>query len=197
VAEVEGSVVGALEGWIRDPVTIILNFAVLFYISPQLTAFVLLFIPIVGFVIGRITRSLKKQSIEVAQKYSESVSLLDETLGGLRVIKAFTIEPLLRNKFFVPTTSCLQQKTTSATAATWLRPFPSSWAWLSSAAFFISAGGWCCRTRSHWKPHFSSATLVFFTTSSIRRKRFPLRFPTCRKEPPPSAASKKCCRRPT
>jgi subfamily B ATP-binding cassette protein MsbA len=100
VAEVESSVVGALEGWIRDPVTIILNFAVLFYISPQLTAFVLLFIPIVGFVIGRITRSLKKQSIEVAQKYSESVSLLDETLGGLRVIKAFTIEPLLRNKFF-------------------------------------------------------------------------------------------------
>lgn len=99
VAEVESSVVGALEGWIRDPFTILLNFAVLFYVSPQLTAFVLLFIPVVGFVIGRITRSLKKQSVEVAQKYSESVSLLDETLGGLRVIKAFTIEPLLRSRF--------------------------------------------------------------------------------------------------
>lgn len=99
VGEVEGSVVGALEGWIRDPFTIILNFAVLFYISPQLTFFVFLFIPVVGFVIGRITRSLKKQSVEVAQKYSESVSLLDETLGGLRVIKAFTIEPLLRGRF--------------------------------------------------------------------------------------------------
>src|SRR6476661_6728707 len=99
VGEVEGSVVGALEGWIRDPFTILLNFAVLFYVSPQLTLFVLLFIPIVGFVIGRITRSLKKQSIEVAQKYAESVSLLDETLSGLRVIKAFTIEPLLRNRF--------------------------------------------------------------------------------------------------
>jgi len=59
----------------------------------------LLFIPVIGFVIGRITRSLKKQSLEVAQKYSESVSLLDETLGGLRVIKAFTIEPLLRGRF--------------------------------------------------------------------------------------------------
>jgi subfamily B ATP-binding cassette protein MsbA len=99
VGEVEGSVVGALEGWVRDPFTILLNFAVLFYISPQLTLFVLFFIPIVGFVIGRITRSLKKQSVEVAQKYSESVSLLDETLGGLRVIKAFTIEPLLRSRY--------------------------------------------------------------------------------------------------
>jgi subfamily B ATP-binding cassette protein MsbA len=99
VGEVEGSVVGALEGWIRDPFTILLNFAVLFYVSPQLTTFVLLFIPIVGFVIGRITRSLKRQSVEVAQKSSESVSLLDETLGGLRVIKAFTIEPLMRAKY--------------------------------------------------------------------------------------------------
>jgi subfamily B ATP-binding cassette protein MsbA len=99
VGEVEGSVVGALEGWIRDPFTILLNFAVLFYVSPQLTAFVLLFIPIVGFVIGRITRSLKKQSLEVAQKSAETVSLLDETLGGLRVIKAFTIEPLMRSKY--------------------------------------------------------------------------------------------------
>ncbi len=100
VGEVESSVVGALEGWIRDPVTIILNFAVLFFISPQLTFFVLLFIPVVGLIIGRITRSLKTQSIEVAQKYSETVSILDETLSGLRVIKAFNVEPILRNKFF-------------------------------------------------------------------------------------------------
>lgn len=110
VAEVEGSVVGALEGWIRDPFTILLNFAVLFYVSPQLTFFVLLFIPIVGFVIGRITRSLKKQSVEVAQKYSESVSLLDETLGGLRVIKAFTIEPLMRAKFLAVNNELLTAK---------------------------------------------------------------------------------------
>ncbi len=100
VSEVEGSVVGALEGYVRDPLTIIFNFTVLFLISPQLTGFLLFFIPVVGYIIGRITRSLKKQSIEVAQKHSESVSVLDETLTGLRVIKAFNVEPLLRNRFF-------------------------------------------------------------------------------------------------
>ncbi|HEY0059921.1 MAG TPA: ABC transporter ATP-binding protein [Flavisolibacter sp.] len=100
VGEVEGSVVSALEGWVRDPLTIIFNFTVLFLISPQLTGFLLLFIPVVGLIIGRITRSLKKQSIEVAEKQSQSVSVLDETLTGLRVIKAFNVEPLLRNRFF-------------------------------------------------------------------------------------------------
>lgn len=100
IGEVEGSVVGALEGWVRDPLTILLNFTVLFLISPLLTLFVLLFIPIVGFIIGRVSRSLKKQSSEVAQKNSDSISVLDETLTGLRVIKAFNVETLLRNRFY-------------------------------------------------------------------------------------------------
>jgi len=100
IGEVENSVVGTLEGWVRDPLTIIVNFAFLFYLSPQLTLFLLIFIPIIGLVIGRISRSLKKQSLEAAIKYGESVSVLDETLGGLRVIKAFNIESLLKNKFF-------------------------------------------------------------------------------------------------
>ncbi|HZH96557.1 MAG TPA: ABC transporter ATP-binding protein, partial [Flavisolibacter sp.] len=100
VSEVEGSVVSALEGWVRDPLTIIINFTVLFFLSPQLTIFLLFFIPVVGLIIGRVTRSLKKQSVEVAHKQSESVSVLDETLSGLRVIKAFNAEPLLRNRFF-------------------------------------------------------------------------------------------------
>src|SRR5688572_1422027 len=100
VNEVEGSVVGALEGWIRDPLTIIINFAFLFYLSPRLTLFLIIFIPVIGLIIGRIGRSLKKQSGEAAIKYGESVSVLDETLSGLRVIKAFNIEPLLRKRFF-------------------------------------------------------------------------------------------------
>lgn len=100
VGEVETSVVGTLEGWVRDPLTILINFGVLFYISPRLTIFILLFIPVIGFVIGRITRSLKKQSGEVAVKHGESVSVLDETLSGLRVIKAFNVENLLKKRFF-------------------------------------------------------------------------------------------------
>jgi subfamily B ATP-binding cassette protein MsbA len=110
IAEVENSVVGALEGWVRDPLTIIINFAFLFYLSPQLTLFLLIFIPIIGFVIGRISRSLKKQSLEAAIKYGESVSILDETLGGLRVIKAFNIESLLKGKFFAINDELLKAK---------------------------------------------------------------------------------------
>jgi ATP-binding cassette, subfamily B, bacterial MsbA len=110
VGEVESSVVGAMEGWVRDPLTILINFAVLFYISPQLTFFILLSIPVIGFVIGRVNRSLKKQSNEVAVKHGESISILDETLGGLRVIKAFNIERLLRGRFSGINTELLNAK---------------------------------------------------------------------------------------
>ncbi|HRH48501.1 MAG TPA: ABC transporter ATP-binding protein [Panacibacter sp.] len=110
LGEVETSVVGVLEGWVRDPLTIVINLVTLFVFSYQLTLFVLLFIPVMGFIIGRITRSLKKQSQEVAVKYGESVSILDETLGGLRVIKAFNVENILRGKFFAINESLLTAK---------------------------------------------------------------------------------------
>jgi ATP-binding cassette, subfamily B, bacterial MsbA len=100
VGEVEASVIGTLEGWVRDPLTIIITLITLLIISVPLTLFVLICIPVVGFVIGRITKSLKKQSQDVALHYSESVSILDETLSGLRVIKAFNSEGLLKNRFF-------------------------------------------------------------------------------------------------
>ena len=110
VGEVEGSVVGTLEGWIRDPMTIIVTLAVLFIISPQLTLFILVLIPVLGLVIGRITKSLKKHSQDVANKYGETLSTLDETLGGLRVIKAFNIERILRSRFFKTNEELLHSK---------------------------------------------------------------------------------------
>lgn len=110
VGEVEASVVGTLEGWIRDPMTIIVTLGVLFIVSPSLTLFLLLLIPVLGLVIGRITKSLKKHSQEVATKYGETLSTLDETLGGLRVIKAFNIERLLRMRFVkAMKSSCIQK----------------------------------------------------------------------------------------
>ena len=99
ISEVESSVVGTLEGWIRDPLTIIVTLAALFAISVQLTLFLLILIPVLGLVIGRVTKSLKRHSQEVADKYGQTLSTLDETLGGLRVIKAFNIERLLRGRF--------------------------------------------------------------------------------------------------
>jgi subfamily B ATP-binding cassette protein MsbA len=110
LAEVETSVVGTLEGWIRDPLTILIVLGPLFILSPQLTLFLLLLLPVMGFIIGRVSRSLKKQSQDVAIKYGQSVSILDETLSGLRVIKAFNIEGLLRNKFLDVNNSLLYSK---------------------------------------------------------------------------------------
>lgn len=110
VGEIEGSVVGTLEGWVRDPLTIIINLFVLFSISPKLTFFILLCIPVMGFVIGRMSRSLKRQSGVVAIKNGESISIIEETLGGLRVIKAFNVEGLLRNKFLKTNTELLQAR---------------------------------------------------------------------------------------
>lgn len=110
VGEVEGSVVGTLEGWIRDPLTIIVTLTVLFLISYQLTSFILILIPVLGLVIGRITKSLKRHSEEVSRKNGESFSIIDETLGGLRVIKAFNIEKLLRNKYFTTSRELLDAK---------------------------------------------------------------------------------------
>jgi subfamily B ATP-binding cassette protein MsbA len=99
IAEIEVSVIGTLEGWIRDPLQILLNLGVLLFISPQLTVFILLILPVVGFIIGRISRSLRRHSQTAAVLQGEAVSILDETIGGLRVIKAFTAEALLSGRF--------------------------------------------------------------------------------------------------
>lgn len=99
INEVEGSVIGVLEGWVKDPLNIILTLVALFIISPLLTGAILICIPVIGFILGRISRALKKQSNEAAIKQGESLSILDETLNGLRVIKAFNIESVLKSRF--------------------------------------------------------------------------------------------------
>ncbi|CAN5239236.1 ABC transporter ATP-binding protein [soil metagenome] len=97
--ELESSVVGTMEGLIKDPINILFILASLVFLSVQLSLFLVIFLPLTGFIIGRVSRSLKKQSNIAAVKYGESLSILDETLSGLRVIKAFNAESLLRNRF--------------------------------------------------------------------------------------------------
>ena len=99
VGELENSVVGTVEGLIKDPLNIIILLSTLVYISPKLSLFLFIFLPLTGFIIGRISRSLKKQSNAAAIKQGEALSVLDETLSGLRVIKAFTAEKIIGNKF--------------------------------------------------------------------------------------------------
>jgi len=97
--EVEWSVMMALEVLIKEPLTIIFYLVGMVVLSPQLSLFLLVFLPVMALIIGRVSRSLKKQSTEAAEKNGLVISILDETLGGIRVIKAFTAEKLLGNRF--------------------------------------------------------------------------------------------------
>ncbi|MES2003163.1 MAG: ABC transporter ATP-binding protein [Bacteroidota bacterium] len=98
--EVEWSVMSTLEGLIRDPLNILIILVSLVYLSPALSLFLLVLLPLTGFIIGRVSRSLKKQSTASQEQLGTLMSILDETLGGLRVIKAFNAEKILRGKFF-------------------------------------------------------------------------------------------------
>jgi subfamily B ATP-binding cassette protein MsbA len=99
IGEIETSVVGTLEGLIKDPLNVLVILVALIWISPALSLFLFIFLPITGFIIGRISRSLKKDSNISAIKLGELLSTLEETLTGLRVIKAFNAEKLLKEKF--------------------------------------------------------------------------------------------------
>jgi subfamily B ATP-binding cassette protein MsbA len=99
VQEVENTIVQSLRVVFREPVTIILYFSVLFFMSVKLTLFTILIIPISGAIIGGITRRLKKTAVQSQESLGRIVNILDETLGGMRVIKAFNAERFMRNKF--------------------------------------------------------------------------------------------------
>lgn len=99
VQEVENTIVQSLRVVFREPATIILYFAVLFFMSVKLTLFTILIIPISGAIIGGITRRLKKKAVQSQQSLGRIVNILDETLGGMRVIKAFNAERFIGKKF--------------------------------------------------------------------------------------------------
>jgi len=99
IYEIEASVVSTLEGLIKDPLTIIGYLVYMVYLSPVLSLILLILLPVTGFLIGRISRSLKKQSQDASIRLGESLSVLDETLGGIRIIKGFGAELLLGKKF--------------------------------------------------------------------------------------------------
>ena len=100
IAELENSVVGALEGLIKEPLNIIGILIFLFFISFKLTLFVFILLPIAGFVVGRIGRSLKKQTNKAQVKWGEILSQMEETLTGLRIIKGFNAEQKVKKQFY-------------------------------------------------------------------------------------------------
>ena len=98
--EIEWCVIGTLEGLIKDPMNILIVLASLIFLSPILSLVMLVLLPIAGLILGRVSKSLKRQSGEAQEQQGLLLSILDETLGGLRVVKAFNAEKLMRDRFF-------------------------------------------------------------------------------------------------
>lgn len=99
VLEIQHSFLSILELIVREPLTILFTIIVMFLISVKLTIFVFVFIPIAGMLISRIGKSLKRKSDKVQKEQGEFLSIVEETLGGLRVIKAFNAESRFFNTF--------------------------------------------------------------------------------------------------
>ncbi|MBO4756944.1 MAG: ABC transporter ATP-binding protein [Bacteroidales bacterium] len=99
VQEVENSITGTLDMLIKNPILIVGYFAVLLFISWQMTLFTVLFAPVMLWVMGKIGRKLKEQSLEAQALWSDTMSQVEETLGGLRIIKAFLAERKMGRRF--------------------------------------------------------------------------------------------------
>ena len=99
VAEVEGSVMASIDMFLKNPVLIIVYFVAMIVMSPQLTLFALVMLPIAGAIIGRIGKNLKRKSSEGQAKLGELLGMLEETLGGLRIVKAFNAEGQMNERY--------------------------------------------------------------------------------------------------
>lgn len=99
VAEIEFSITSSLDMLIKNPILILFYFGTLIYTSWQLALFTISVVPIMAWIMGAIGKKLKARSLEVQSKWSEILAQFDETLGGLRVIKAFIAEDKMKDRF--------------------------------------------------------------------------------------------------
>ncbi|MDE6459525.1 MAG: ABC transporter ATP-binding protein/permease [Paramuribaculum sp.] len=99
VAEIENSIMSSLDMMFKNPVMIVVCLIMMVFISWQLTLFVLVLLPVAGIAMGRIGKSLKRKSLEGQQQWGRIMSYIEETLGGLRIIKAFNAEAKVEHRF--------------------------------------------------------------------------------------------------
>lgn len=99
VQEIENSIMSSLDMLFKNPILIIAYFATLLCISWQLTLFTILFVPVMGWIMGKVGRKLKRKSKEAQDLWSDTMSQVEETLGGLRIIKAFCAEEKMNRRF--------------------------------------------------------------------------------------------------
>lgn len=99
VGEVENSIMSSLDMLLKNPILILVYLTSMIVISWQLTLFVFLLLPFAGYIMGRVGKALKRNSLTVQNQWGEVMSMIEETLGGLRIIKAFTSEGFMSRRF--------------------------------------------------------------------------------------------------
>ncbi len=99
VNEVETSITSSLDMLVKNPILILIYFGMLIFISWQLTLFTILVLPFMGWVMGTVGKKLKRQSLDAQERWSDTMAQFEETLGGLRIIKAFNAEQKMVERF--------------------------------------------------------------------------------------------------
>ena len=99
VVEVENSIAGSIDMLIKNPIYIVIYFTTLIYVSWELTLFTITVFPVLGWIMGLVGRKLKQKSLLAQAKLSETMSQMEETLGGLRIVKAFLAEKKMSGRF--------------------------------------------------------------------------------------------------
>ena len=127
VNEVETSITSSLDMLVKNPILILIYFGMLIFISWQLTLFTILVLPFMGWVMGTVGKKLKRQSLDAQERWSDTMAQFEETLGGLRIIKAFNAEEKMVERFENCTNAYRRCINRVATRQTLAHPMSEFW----------------------------------------------------------------------
>ncbi|MBR5699950.1 MAG: ABC transporter ATP-binding protein [Bacteroidales bacterium] len=163
VGEVENSITASIEMLIKDPILIVIYFGALIYLSPELTIFTVLFVPGFVWIMGVIGKQLKRQSIEAQTLWSDTMSQVEETLGGLRIIKAFNAERRMGSRFDSVTDAMRRKNNRVATRQALAHPVSEFLGTVMIMVVLTFGGALILRGTGLWGEKFIDApTFIFF-----------------------------------
>lgn len=163
VSEVETSITSSIEMLIKDPILIIVYFGILIYTSPEMMVFTILFVPPFVWVMGVIGKQLKRKSIEAQNLWSDTMSQVEETLSGLRIIKAFNAESKMSRRFEAITESFRKKISRVSTRQVLAHPLSEFLGTLMILVVLCFGGSMIIRGKSFFGGSFIDApTFIFF-----------------------------------
>ncbi len=163
INEVKDSVLSVMEVFIREPITILVYLGLLIAISPQLSLFLLFFLPVAGLVIGRIGSSLRRSARTMAEQMADITIVLDETLGGMRVVKAFGAEKSQKARFEALNEANYLMRIKTARRQELASPLSEALGVIMVAAILYVGGRLVLRNESALSPESFLAYIAFFS----------------------------------